>query len=295
MDVLCSGYGLVESPRWHEGRRWFIDWTGGQIVAVDDSGATEVILEHRSLPMCFDFLPDGRLVLVSNQENALLTLEADGTLATYADLRRLSGFGCNDIVVDGHGHAYVNSGNFDFATGPPPGDVQPGVVGVVRAGVAPRVVAEDIAFPNGMLVTADGSTWSSPTPTDTRSSGSRSRTTARSPSDGSGPTSASTTPTGSASTPTARPGTPTSRTSGASGSRRAAKCCRPSCWTEARLHARRHGRTVPLCRHGRLARGRRVDDAHRLGRPGRADPGRRARRGLVWGQPGLRPMTVGAS
>jgi hypothetical protein len=172
MDVLCSGYGLVESPRWREGRLWFSDWTGGQIVAVDDSGATEVILEHRSLPMCFDFLPD---------------------------------------------HAYVNSGNFDFATGPPPGDVQPGVVGVVRAGVAPRVVAEDIAFPNGMVVTADGSTWS---------------------------------------TPPARPGTPTSRTSGASGSRRAAKCRRPSCWTEARLHARRHGRAVPLCRHGRLARGR---------------------------------------
>jgi sugar lactone lactonase YvrE len=158
MDVLCSGFGLVESPRWHDGRLWFSDWTGGQIVAVDDSGATEVILEHRSLPMCFDFLPDGRLVLVSNQEHALLTLEADGTLTTYADLRNLSEFGCNDIVVDGRGNAYVNSGNFDFATGPPPGDVQPGVVGLVTPDGASRVVADDIAFPNGMAVTADGGT-----------------------------------------------------------------------------------------------------------------------------------------
>jgi sugar lactone lactonase YvrE len=158
MDVLCSGFGLVESPRWHDGRLWFSDWTGGQIVAVDDSGATEVILEHRSLPMCFDFLPDGRLVLVSNQEDALLALEADGTLTTYADLRNLSEFGCNDIVVDGRGNAYVNSGNFDFATGPPPGDVQPGVVGLVTPNGASRVVAHDIAFPNGMAVTADGGT-----------------------------------------------------------------------------------------------------------------------------------------
>ena len=78
MDVLCSGYGLVESPRWHDGRLWFSDWTGGRIVAVDDAGATEVMVEHQSLPMCFDFLPDGRLVLVSNQAQALLTLEADG-------------------------------------------------------------------------------------------------------------------------------------------------------------------------------------------------------------------------
>ncbi len=80
MDVLCAGFGLVESPRWHEGRLWFSDWTGGRIVAVDDAGVTEVVVEHRSLPMCFDFLPDGRLVLVSNREKALLTLDADGTL-----------------------------------------------------------------------------------------------------------------------------------------------------------------------------------------------------------------------
>ena len=158
MDVLCSGYGLVESPRWHEGRLWFSDWTGGRIVAVDDAGVTEVMVEHPSLPMCFDFLPDGRLVLVSNQERALLTLEADGSLATYADLTPVSDLGCNDIVVDGLGRAFVNSPHFDFAAGPPPGEVQPGRVGVVTPDGDARVVAEDIAFPNGMAVTADGTT-----------------------------------------------------------------------------------------------------------------------------------------
>ena len=158
MDVLCSGFGLVESPRWHDGRLWFSDWTGGRIVAVDDSGATEEILEHRSLPMCFDFLPDGRMVLVSNQERALLTLEADGTLATYADLTAISDLGCNDIVVDGRGFAFVNSPHFDFAAGPPPGEVQPGRIGVVTPDGEARVVADDIAFPNGMAISADGST-----------------------------------------------------------------------------------------------------------------------------------------
>ena len=158
MHVLCSGYGLVESPRWHDGRLWFSDWTGGQIVAVDDAGTTEVVLEHRSLPLCFDFLPDGRLVLVSNQEGALLTLEPDGTLATYADLTAVSDLGCNDIVVDGRGFAFVNSPHFDFATGPPPGEVQPGRVGVVTPDGVARVVADDLAFPNGMAVTADGRT-----------------------------------------------------------------------------------------------------------------------------------------
>jgi sugar lactone lactonase YvrE len=158
MEVLCSGFGLVESPRRHEGRLWFSDWTGGQVVAVDADGVTEVILRHHSLPLCFDFLPDGRLLVVSNQERALLTLGPDGTLTTYADLSAISALGCNDIVVDGRGFAFVNSPNFDFAAGPPPVDVQPGVVGVVTSDGRARVVADDLAFPNGMAVSADGST-----------------------------------------------------------------------------------------------------------------------------------------
>ena len=40
MEILTSGFGLVESPRWHDGRLWFSDWTGGQILAVDDAGST---------------------------------------------------------------------------------------------------------------------------------------------------------------------------------------------------------------------------------------------------------------
>src|SRR3954447_3983299 len=158
MDVLCSGLGLVESPRWHDGRLWFSDWIAGEIIAVDDAGAREVIVRHQSLPLCFDFLPDGRAVLVSNQARALLTLEPRGELAHSADLSGLPGFGCNDIVVDGRCNAYVNSGNFEFTAGPPDGAVQPGFVALVTPDGVARVVVEDIAFPNGMAATADNST-----------------------------------------------------------------------------------------------------------------------------------------
>jgi sugar lactone lactonase YvrE len=149
---------LVESPRWHAGRLWFSDWTAGEIIAVDDAAAADVMIRHESLPLCFDFLPDGRFVLVSNQQNALLTPADDDNLETYADLSGLSPRGWNDIVVDGHGNAYVNSPNFDFASGPPAGEVQPGLVALVTPDGAARVVAEDIAFPNGMAVLPDGST-----------------------------------------------------------------------------------------------------------------------------------------
>jgi sugar lactone lactonase YvrE len=158
MDVLHGGHGLVESPRWHEGRIWFSDWTAGEIIAVDDGGAAEVVVRHESLPLCFDFLPDGRLVLVSNQERALLVRGARGVLATYADLSSLPPAGWNDVVIDARGNVYVNSANFDFASGPPPGDVAPGLVALVRPDGSDGVVAEDIAFPNGMAITPDGRT-----------------------------------------------------------------------------------------------------------------------------------------
>jgi sugar lactone lactonase YvrE len=157
-DILRTGLGLVESPRWHEGRLWFSDWIAGEIIAIDDAGTSELMLRHESLPLCFDFLPDGRPVLVSNQKIAMLTIESDGTLATYADLSPLTQFGCNDIVVDGHGNAYVNSPNFEFSIGPPQGAQQPGFVALVTPDGAASVVAEDIAFPNGMAVTADNRT-----------------------------------------------------------------------------------------------------------------------------------------
>jgi sugar lactone lactonase YvrE len=158
MDVLRTGLGLVESPRWHGDRLWFSDWIAGEIIAIDDFGACELIVRHESLPLCFDFLPDSRPVLVSNQQVALLTAEDDGSLKTYADLSGLTEFGCNDIVVDGRGNAYVNSGNFEFTAGPPQGAVQPGFVALVTPAGTPRVVAEDIAFPNGMAVTSDNRT-----------------------------------------------------------------------------------------------------------------------------------------
>ena len=158
MDVLRTGLGLVESPRWHDGRLWFSDWTAGEIIAIDDAGMSELIVRHASLPLCFDFLPDGRPVMVSNQRMALLTLQDDGSLETYADLSALTHFGANDIVVDGRGNAYVNSPNFEFSVGPPESRVQPGFVALVTPDGTTRVVADDIAFPNGMAVTSDNRT-----------------------------------------------------------------------------------------------------------------------------------------
>lgn len=158
MEILIAGLGQLESPRWHHGRIWVADWTAGVIFAIDPGGKSEVVVEHRALPLCFDFLPDGSLVLASGPEKALMQLSARGTLNRYADLSTLSSYPSNDIVVDGRGNVYVNNVNFEFTAGPPPGDTAPGFVAVAVPNEEPRLVADDLAFPNGMAVTPDNTT-----------------------------------------------------------------------------------------------------------------------------------------
>ncbi|TDQ00840.1 SMP-30/gluconolactonase/LRE family protein [Labedaea rhizosphaerae] len=150
--TLLTGRGLVESPRWHGDRLYFSDWSAGEVLSVDPAGRAEVVARVESLPLCTGWLPDGRMLIVASAQGKLLRLEPDGALSTYADLGRS---GWNDIVVDGRGNAYVNGAGFDPTAGEEP---KPGRVCLVTPDGVVREVADDIAFPNGMAVTADNGT-----------------------------------------------------------------------------------------------------------------------------------------
>ena len=155
--ALMTGLLFGESPRWHQDRLWVSDWGARQIVAVDLEGKSEVMVRLPPAsfqPVCMDWLPDGRLLVVSAEESVLLGSKPDGTLDVYADLRSLSKTGWNEIVVDGRGNAYVNGGGL----APPSGDIAPGVIALVKADGSIAQVADDFAFPNGMTVTPDNST-----------------------------------------------------------------------------------------------------------------------------------------
>jgi sugar lactone lactonase YvrE len=157
MNTLLTGRGLLESPRWHDGRLYVSDWTAGEVLAVDpvapgNAGGHEVVARVKSLPLCTAWLPDGRLLLVDSTRGRLLRREPNGALETYADLGRP---GWNDIVVDGRGNAYVNRAGFEFGTGE---EVKPGFVHLVTPDGSVREVGDDILFPNGMAVMPDNRT-----------------------------------------------------------------------------------------------------------------------------------------
>jgi sugar lactone lactonase YvrE len=154
--TLLTGLVFGEQPRWHEDRLWFSDWGTQDVIAVDLEGNSEVILHGPAFPLCVDWLPDGRLLVVSAREGRLLRREPDGSVVTHGDLSAVSQPPAgNELVVDGRGNAYVNGGGFDLMAGE---EFAPGIVALVSPDGSARQVADGIAFPNGMLVTPDGTT-----------------------------------------------------------------------------------------------------------------------------------------
>ena len=154
LRTLMRGLAIAESPRWHEDRLWFSNWGGQEVIAVDLDGKSEVVVRvSTTIPFCIDWLPDGRLLIVSGREGVLLRREPDGSLVTHADLTGLSDHPWNEIVVDGRGNAYINNTGFDF----PGGEFAPGIIALVTPDGSARQMADGVAFPNGMVVTPDNS------------------------------------------------------------------------------------------------------------------------------------------
>jgi sugar lactone lactonase YvrE len=145
--LLAGGFVMIESGRWHDGRLWFAHWGAGEVLAVDLAGQTEVVASGRTtMGWAIDWLPDGDL-LVSGEN--LGRVAQDGSTELHSEQ------GGNEVVVDPAGHVYVNGADFDFAGGAEP---TPGWIRLVAPDGTAREVADGIDFPNGMVVTPDGST-----------------------------------------------------------------------------------------------------------------------------------------
>jgi sugar lactone lactonase YvrE len=152
--VLLDGLVFPEGPRWHDDKLWFSDMHAHRVMTVDLDGRTDTVLEVPGQPSGLGWLPDGRLLVVSMTDRRLLRLDPGG-VSTAADLSHLATFHCNDMVVDGQGRAYVGNFGFDFL------EEQPFVaarLALVTPDGKVRVVADDLAFPNGTVITPDGST-----------------------------------------------------------------------------------------------------------------------------------------
>ena len=154
VSTIVTGMSYLEGPRWHDQRIWFSDFYTCRVYsAAEDGSDLRTEAEVAQQPSGLGWLPDGRLLIVSMRDGRLLRREADGTLVCHADLSGYISGHLNDMVVDSRGRAFVGEFGFDLMGG---ADLKPaGLLRVDPDGTITKV-AEDLWFPNGSVITEDG-------------------------------------------------------------------------------------------------------------------------------------------
>jgi sugar lactone lactonase YvrE len=153
LTVVLDGYSYLECPRWHDGRLWVSDFYTNQVVATDGRGDTQVAAEVPGQPSGLGFLPDGRALIVSMRDHRILVRGDSGELTEHADLSDAVPAVLNDMIVDERGRAYVGNFGFDLMSGAP---LRYTTLTRVDPDGTVSTVAEDLGFPNGMVILPGG-------------------------------------------------------------------------------------------------------------------------------------------
>jgi sugar lactone lactonase YvrE len=155
METLIGGRAFLEGPRWHDGALVVSDMHAHEVLRVTMDGAVEVLASLDAAPSGLGWLPDGSMLIVSMDDQRVLRREADGAVHEHADASSVAPHEINDMVVDGHGHAFVSQFGYDHHGGAPMASAP-----LLRVDPDGSVheVSDPMRMANGMVITADGST-----------------------------------------------------------------------------------------------------------------------------------------
>ncbi|MFC0541373.1 SMP-30/gluconolactonase/LRE family protein [Kutzneria chonburiensis] len=145
LEVLADDLVYPESPRWHDGRLWISDVHAYRLVTV--GATTDVVCEVPGRPAGSGFLPDGSLLLATALDRRLNVW--DGEFRPVAEVPATGLL--NDMVVGPDGRAWFGDTGFRLGVEEP----RPGRIFTWTAAEGPEVAAEDVWFPNGMVITGN--------------------------------------------------------------------------------------------------------------------------------------------
>jgi len=152
---LLEGGAFFESPRWREGRWWISDFYREAVYTVGTDGTEERVVEVEHQPSGLGWRPDGSLLIVSMKDRRVLRRDLDGSVSVHADLSAFTDSSLNDMVVDDRGRAWVGCFGFGLMSFADP-QLAP-LMRVDPNGTA-SLAADELMFPNGAVITADGKT-----------------------------------------------------------------------------------------------------------------------------------------
>ncbi|MFM6951296.1 MAG: SMP-30/gluconolactonase/LRE family protein [Novosphingobium sp.] len=157
-ELVGPGQGLrfTESPRWRGDRLWFIDIHGNAIKSVGLGGDLRTEIELPFKPNGLGFLPDGSVVF-SDALNLSMKRWQDGVSHDHADLSATCVFCLSDAIADAQGRTWVSDIGYNFWN-PDAAPAETCVIARIDPDGRVTKVAGNLRFPNGVVITPDGST-----------------------------------------------------------------------------------------------------------------------------------------
>ncbi len=165
-EKLADGFYFTEGPRWHNGELWVSDFFDHRVFTVNSTGSVRTVYDVPTQPSGMGWLSDGSYVVTSMVDRSVLIDRGLG-LEKLADISDYCGYWANDLIVTPQNFIYVGSFGFDLDTFleekgldgvvTPPGPPKTNLV-LINVDGGSRVVASDMSFPNGMVVTKNNET-----------------------------------------------------------------------------------------------------------------------------------------
>lgn len=150
-ETVVDGIHFGECLRWRDGRLWFVDMYGDQVLAFDPASGERQVAGEVFHPGGIGWLPDGRLLAVASEDRAVFAVGPDGN-EPYVDLSTVAPGWTNDMLVGRDGRAYVGNFGYDlFAE-----ELRPTQMIMVDIDRTVTVEAGELAFPNGIVRRSDG-------------------------------------------------------------------------------------------------------------------------------------------
>ena len=153
MDVVATGYGLIEGPVWDPAKGlYFSDVTGGGIYLLDRTNQVTLVVPKRrgvggmALHEAGGLVAGGRDIAWIGDDGATARTLLDSLTADNAH-------GFNDLTTDHHGRIYVGSLGFKVFAGEP---MKPGNLYLLDLDGSVAKVSDGILLTNGLGVSPDG-------------------------------------------------------------------------------------------------------------------------------------------
>ena len=142
-----------EGPIMVDGNLYFVEYGAGKVTEFDGNSLSEFWMQEGSGPSAIAKFGDGFLV-TGYDNNSMILVDKNGQTVknVTADSSGTPMMGPNDIALDGKGGAYFSlSGGWESAP-------IVGKIGHMSPDGSVTIVADDLHYPNGLVLSADAST-----------------------------------------------------------------------------------------------------------------------------------------